>query len=62
MMLAFLGWALVFRSSVGVAACLLGLPLLHERIVSEEGLLTWQFGAAYADYRGRTWRLVPGLY
>ena len=62
MMLAFLGWALVFRSSVGVAACLLGLPLLHERIESEEALLTSQFGDAYLEYRRRTWRLVPGLY
>jgi protein-S-isoprenylcysteine O-methyltransferase Ste14 len=62
MMLAFLGWALVFRSSLGVAGYLLGLPLLHERIESEEALLASQFGSAYEDYRRRTWRLVPWLY
>jgi len=62
MMLGFLGWALVFRSGVGVVASLLGLPLLHERIESEEALLTAQFPGEYEAYRRRTWRLVPGLY
>src|SRR5262245_19489673 len=62
MMLGLVGWALVFRSSVGVAAAALGLPLLALRIDSEEALLAAHFGAAYADYRRRTWRLVPGVY
>jgi protein-S-isoprenylcysteine O-methyltransferase Ste14 len=62
MMLAFLGWALVFRSSVGVAAYLFGLPLLHQRIESEEALLASQFGGVYDAYRRRTWRLVPWVY
>jgi protein-S-isoprenylcysteine O-methyltransferase Ste14 len=62
MMLGLVGWALVFRSSIGLVAAVLGLPLLLERIESEEALLASQFGAPYADYRRRTWRLVPGLY
>jgi protein-S-isoprenylcysteine O-methyltransferase Ste14 len=62
MMLGFFGWALVFRSSVGVVAGVLGFRLLVERIDAEEALLASQFGAAYAEYRRRTWRLVPWLY
>jgi protein-S-isoprenylcysteine O-methyltransferase Ste14 len=57
-----LGWALVFRSTVGVLlAALLLLPILA-RIRSEENLLRTQFGADYDAYRARTSRLLPGLY
>ena len=35
MMLAFVGWVLVFRSSVGLAAAALGLVVLAQRIESE---------------------------
>lgn len=57
-----LGWALAFRSGVGVLfTALILLPLLA-RIRSEEALLQSEFGAAYDAYRSRTWRLVPGLY
>ena len=62
LMLGFVGWALVFRSSAGLVAALLGLRLLFERIDSEEALLASRFGDAYADYRRRSWRLVPWLY
>ena len=62
MMLGLVGWALVFRSSVGLVAGGLGLRLLLERIDSEEALLASHFGDAYADYRRRSWRLVPWLY
>jgi protein-S-isoprenylcysteine O-methyltransferase Ste14 len=58
----FVGWALVFRSSVGLLAAVLGLRLLVERIESEETLLASQFGDAYANYRRRSWRLLPWLY
>ena len=61
-MLAFVGWALVFRSSVGLLATVLGLRLLMERIASEEALLASQFGSAYDKYRASTWRLLPGIY
>lgn len=61
-MLGMLGWALVFRSSVGVIATVLGLIPLADRIETEEALLASRFGGQYDDYRRRTWRLVPGLY
>lgn len=57
-----LGWALTFRSGIGVVLALLNLPPLIARIRSEERLLADQFGAEYEAYRRRTWRLVPGLY
>lgn len=62
MMLGFVGWALVFRSGVGLLAAVLGLGPLSARIESEEALLASQFGGPYADYRGRTRRLLPGIY
>lgn len=61
-MLGLVGWALVFRSSVGLVAAVLGLRLLLERIESEEALLASQFGATYADYRRQSWRLLPWVY
>jgi protein-S-isoprenylcysteine O-methyltransferase Ste14 len=57
-----LGWALAFRSLVGVVLALLMLVPLMARIRSEEALLRSQFGARYEDYCSRTWRLIPGLY
>ena len=57
-----LGWALAFRSAVGVMLALLNLLPLLARIRAEERLLAHQFGAEYQAYRGRTWRLIPGLY
>lgn len=57
-----LGWALAFRSLVGVLLALLMLIPLIARIRSEEALLRSQFGAQYDEYCARTWRLVPGLY
>lgn len=57
-----LGWALAFRSGVGVLLTALILPPLLARIHAEEKLLSSQFGADYDAYRARTWRLIPGLY
>lgn len=57
-----LGWALAFRSGIGVVLALLNLLPLVARIRAEERLLTDQFGAEYEAYRRRTWRLMPGLY
>jgi protein-S-isoprenylcysteine O-methyltransferase Ste14 len=62
MMLALVGWVLVFRSSVGLVAAALGLVVLVQRIEAEEALLASHFGADYEEYRRRTWRLVPGVY
>ena len=57
-----LGWGLAFRSGVGVAITALTIVPVVGRILAEERLLRGEFGADYEAYRGRTWRLVPGLY
>ncbi len=62
MLIGAVGWALAFRSSVGVALTALLLPPLIARMRAEEALLGEHFGAEYEAYRARTWRLVPGLY
>jgi protein-S-isoprenylcysteine O-methyltransferase Ste14 len=57
-----LGWALAFRSMVGVLLTALTIPPLIARIRAEERLLHTQFGDEYDAYRSRTWRLLPGIY
>jgi protein-S-isoprenylcysteine O-methyltransferase Ste14 len=57
-----LGWALAFRSTLGVLLTALTVLILVGRIRSEETLLRSQFGAEYDAYRARTSRLIPGLY
>jgi protein-S-isoprenylcysteine O-methyltransferase Ste14 len=57
-----LGWALAFRSGVGVLLTALLIPPLLARIHAEERLLGAQFGEAYDAYRARTARMIPGLY
>jgi protein-S-isoprenylcysteine O-methyltransferase Ste14 len=57
-----LGWALAFRSGVGLLLTALTIPPLMARIGAEERLLIAHFGPGYETYRARTWRLVPGLY
>ncbi|HYX04266.1 MAG TPA: isoprenylcysteine carboxylmethyltransferase family protein [Reyranella sp.] len=57
-----LGWALAFRSVVGVVLALINIVPLVARMRSEEALLHAQFGEQYDAYRRRTWRLVPRLY
>jgi protein-S-isoprenylcysteine O-methyltransferase Ste14 len=57
------GWALAFRSGVGLVLAALSVPLLLARIRAEEALLLAQFGVEYDAYRARApWRLIPGLY
>ena len=56
------GWALAFRSLVGVLLAALCIVPLIARMRSEEALLRLQFGEQYDAYCRRTWRLVPGLY
>lgn len=62
LLISSLGWALAFRSGVGVllAACM--LPALLARMRAEENLLRSHFGAQYDAYRARTSRLIPGVY
>ena len=62
LLVASLGWALVFRSTVGIVLTASLLSPLLARIRSEERLLAGHFGAEYERYRSRSWRLVPGIY
>jgi protein-S-isoprenylcysteine O-methyltransferase Ste14 len=57
-----LGWALAFRSGVGVLLALATLVPLVGRILAEERLLLTQFGSEYDAYRARTSRLIPGVW
>ena len=57
-----LGWALAFRSGVGVLLTALTIPPLVARMRAEETLLHTQFGSEYDAYRRRTSRLIPGIY
>jgi protein-S-isoprenylcysteine O-methyltransferase Ste14 len=57
-----LGWALAFRSALGVLLTALLIPPLVARIAAEERLLRTQFGDEYDAYRSRTSRLIPGIY
>jgi len=56
------GWALAFRSVIGVILALLNLVPLIARMDSEEALLRSHFGVEYDAYYKRTWRLLPWLY
>ena len=62
LMISSLGWALAFRSGIGLLLVMLTLPPLVARIRAEEALLRSQFGAEYEAYCARTSRLIPGLY
>ncbi|MBV8530910.1 MAG: isoprenylcysteine carboxylmethyltransferase family protein [Candidatus Eremiobacteraeota bacterium] len=62
LLLGALGWALAFRSGIGVLLAALFIPALIARIHAEEALLHEQFGSEYDAYRARTSRLIPGIY
>jgi protein-S-isoprenylcysteine O-methyltransferase Ste14 len=56
------GWALAFRSGIGLVLTALFLPPLIARINAEETLLASYFGAEYDAWRARTSRLLPGIW
>jgi protein-S-isoprenylcysteine O-methyltransferase Ste14 len=62
MLVNALGWALAFRSGVGVILVALTLVPLIARINAEEAMLHTQFDGEYDAYRARTSRLIPGVY
>ena len=62
LLLNSLGWALAFRSWIGVILTAVTLVPLVARMNSEERLLRSQFGEEYDAYRARTSRLIPGVY
>jgi protein-S-isoprenylcysteine O-methyltransferase Ste14 len=61
-LVASLGWALAFRSGLGVLLAALLIPPLFARINAEERLLRSHFGDEYDVYCRRTSRLLPGIY
>jgi protein-S-isoprenylcysteine O-methyltransferase Ste14 len=62
LLLNSLGWALAFRSWIGVVLRVVTLVPLLARIQAEETLLRSQFGQEYVAYCARTSRLIPGFY
>lgn len=62
LMIASIGWALAFRSGVGLMLAAMTLPPLLARIRAEEALLRTEFGAEYEAYCARTSRLIPGVF
>lgn len=57
-----LGWAMVFRSVLGMMLAVgMGL-LLVSRIRAEERLLVAKFGSEYTEYQKRSWKLAPLVY
>jgi len=57
-----IGWAMAFRSVVGVLLALSLLIPLVARMHAEERMLREHFGPEYEAYFRRTWRLVPWIY
>ena len=57
-----IGWALAFRSSLGLLLTALMLVPLVARIHAEEALLRQTFGKRYNAYCAHTWRLIPWIY
>lgn len=62
LMITAVGWALAFRSGVGLLLAAATLIPLIARIHSEEALLRAQFGSEYEAYCARSWRLIPKVY
>jgi protein-S-isoprenylcysteine O-methyltransferase Ste14 len=58
-----LGWAVVFRSLIGLAAWLALAAFIARRIRHEEAVLASEFKGKWEEYERRTrWRLMPGIY
>jgi protein-S-isoprenylcysteine O-methyltransferase Ste14 len=62
MLISTLGWALTFRSGIGVLLTALLVPPLVVRMRAEEKLLREHFGSEYDAYYAHTSRLIPGVY
>ena len=62
LMVNSLGWALAFRSTIGVLLTALTIIPVVARMNAEEALLRSHFGAEYEALCARTSRLIPGVY
>jgi protein-S-isoprenylcysteine O-methyltransferase Ste14 len=57
------GWALVFRSTIGLLLTAAMCGLIIARIRAEEDFLVREFGDQYRVYQRNTrWRLLPFIY
>lgn len=62
LLLQIVGWALIFRSWIGlVAALTMAVPVVY-RVDAEEQVLKGRLGERYEKYLERTWRFFPGIY
>ena len=62
-LLAMAGWALVFRSIIGLLLTVAMCVAIIARIRAEEEFLVQEFGDQYRAYQQRTrWRLFPSVY
>ena len=62
-LLAMAGWALVFRSIIGLLLTAAMCVPIIARIRAEEEFLLQEFGDQYSAYQQRTpWRLLPLIY
>jgi protein-S-isoprenylcysteine O-methyltransferase Ste14 len=62
LLVAMIGWVLVFRSSIGLVLNVTLFLLLLSRMADEEKFLETEFGDEYRAYRQKSWRLVPFVY
>jgi protein-S-isoprenylcysteine O-methyltransferase Ste14 len=62
MLICIVGWALAFRSAMGLLLALATLVPVIGRVRSEEALLAAEFGQEYQAWCSRTARLLPGVY
>jgi protein-S-isoprenylcysteine O-methyltransferase Ste14 len=53
--LAVMGWMLVFRCWIGFLLCVAIIPLAIPQVRKEEAKLLEEFGEPYAEYQKRTW-------
>jgi protein-S-isoprenylcysteine O-methyltransferase Ste14 len=62
-LLAMAGWALVFRSIIGLLLTAAMCVPIIARIHAEEEFLVFELGEQYRSYQQRTqWRLLPFIY
>jgi protein-S-isoprenylcysteine O-methyltransferase Ste14 len=54
-LVALVGWMLIFRCWIGALLCLLMIPLGIPQIRKEEAKLLEELGVPYAEYQQRTW-------
>jgi protein-S-isoprenylcysteine O-methyltransferase Ste14 len=62
LLLAKLGFSLLFASIFGWISLLVSILLIRRRIRLEEIHLHESYGPGYASYTARTRRLLPGIY